>query len=395
MAGPLKGVRILDLTSVVMGPYAMQILGDMGADIIKVESPQGDIMRHMGRGRSPAMGPIHLAVNRNKRSLVLDLKQESAKAVLAKLIPTADVFIHTMRPSAIEGLGFGYERVRALKSSIVYCGAYGFGKDGPYASKAAYDDIIQGMSGMCGINTHLAGKPQYSPTILCDKIGGLTIAYAILGALFHQLRSGEGQFVEVPMFETMVSFLLIEHLWDRVHDSKHGQAGYPRILTQLRKPHQTKNGYLCVVPYTDKNWRDLFELGGRPELAKDERYATATGRSLNYETLFPLLAEIMSERTSEEWLADMGRLNIAVGPVNTLEDLFEDPHLAAVGAFVKVQHLSEGELTLVNAPVRYSATPCELTQLPPHLGEHCEAILTEIGLSSDEIAELRSTKAVV
>jgi len=393
MAGMLSGVRILDLTSVVMGPYAMQILGDMGADVIKIERPEGDIMRHMGRGRSVHMGPIHLAVNRNKRSIVLDLKQEGARSALTQLIKTADVFVHSMRASAIEKLGFGYEDVRRINPRLVYCGANGFGLDGPYATKAAYDDIIQGMSGMCGINAHMVGRPQYAPTILCDKIGGLTIAYAILGALFHQLKYGEGQFVEVPMLETMVSFLMIEHLWDRVLDPVNGQAGYPRILTQLRKPHKTKDGYLCIVPYTDKNWRDLFEVSGRPELAKDERYATATGRSLNYETLFPLLAQIMSEKTSEEWLAILAQLNIAVGPVHSLEDLFDDPHLAAVRMFFKYDHPTEGELSLVKAPVKFSAAPFEVREPPPRLGQHGEAILKEAGLPADQIAALKASGA--
>ncbi len=396
MAGMLSGVRILDLTSVVMGPYAMQILGDMGADIIKIERPEGDIMRHMGHGRSESMGPIHLTVNRNKRSLVLDLKQEEARSALAKLIPTADVFVHSMRPSAMEGLGFGYERVKKLNPKIVYCGAYGFGQEGPYAAKSAYDDIIQGMSGMCSINSAMVGKPQYAPTILCDKIGGLTIAYAVLGALFHQLKYGEGQFVEVPMLETMVSFLMIEHMWERALDPVKGQAGYPRVLTQLRKPHRTKDDvYLCIVPYTDKNWSDLFQVSGRPQLAKDERYATATGRSLNYETLFPLLAEIMAEKTSTEWLSELGRLNIAVGSVNSLEELFEDPHLAAVGMFFKYQHSTEGELSLVKAPVKFSAAPFEVWQGPPRLGEHGEGILKEAGLTLEEIALMKAKGATL
>jgi len=386
-------MRILDLTSVVMGPYAMQILGDMGADVIKVESPEGDIMRHMGRGPSAAMGPIHLAVNRNKRSLVLDLRQEAARQALTKLIATADVFAHTMRPAAIERLGFGYEAVRVAKPDIIYCGAYGYGKDGPYASMPAYDDMIQGMSGMCSLNAQLAGEPRFIPTILGDKVAGLTMAYAILAALFHRLRTGEGQFVEVPMFETLVSFMMIEHLWERVYDPKDGKAGYPRVLSQLRKPHRTKDGYLCVLPYTDRNWRDFFELANRPALAEDARYATANGRSQNYETLYKALGDIMAGRTCEEWRIDLERLSVPVARVNTLEDLFEDPHLAAVGAFVKAYHPREGDLTLVSPPVRFSATPCAIDRLPPGLGEHGATILGEAGLSPAEIDILKSTKA--
>jgi crotonobetainyl-CoA:carnitine CoA-transferase CaiB-like acyl-CoA transferase len=394
MSRMLEGIRIVDLTSVVMGPYAMQILGDMGADVIKVERPEGDIMRHMGRCRSEHMGPIHLSVNRNKRSIVLDLKHEEAREALAKIVTTADVFVHSMRPRAMEKLGFGYEQVKKLNPRIVYCGAYGYSQDGPYAQKAAYDDIIQGLSGMCGINSHMLGRPQFSPTILADKIGGLTIAYAILGALFHQQKYGEGQCLEVPMLETMVSFLMIEHMWQRTFDLEKGEAGYPRILTQLRKPHRTKDdGYLCIMPYTDRNWIDLFEVSGRAETAKDERYSTAHARSLNYETLFPMLAEIVAEKTTAEWLAILERLSIAGSVVNSLEDLYDDPHLKAVGMFFGYEHPSEGPINLVKAPVKFSARPFEVTNPPPRLGQHGEEILRDAGVSAETIAAMKAKGA--
>lgn len=394
MLGPLAGIRILDLTSVVMGPYATQILGDMGADVIKIEGPDGDIMRHMGSGATAAMGPIHMTVNRNKRSLVLDLQRPEARAALLRLIETADVFVHSMRPAAIERLGLGYDSVRQHRSDIVYCGAYGYSVQGPYADKPAYDDMIQGVSGLAALNARLAGEPRFTPTIVGDKVAGLTIAYAVLGALFHRARTGEGQFVEVPMFETLVSFLMVEHMWGRVHDREQGAVGYPRVLNQIRKPHRTLDGYLCVLPYTDRNWADFFQLAGRTDLGADPRYATANARSLNYETLYPLLAEILAKRSSQAWCDDFDRLSIPAAPVNSLEDLFTDAHLSAVGLFATHEHPVEGSLTYVNPPVNFSKTPSRIVRMAPARGEHSTQVLEEIGLTASDIEALRACGAV-
>lgn len=393
MPGPLSGIKIVDLTSVVMGPYATQIFGDMGAEVIKVESPEGDIMRHMGVGRNKAMGPIHLSVNRNKKSLMLDLRMPAAREALLRVIADADVFVHSMRPAAIERLGLDYPRIKEINPGIVYCGAYGFGKGGPYAEDPAYDDMIQGVSGLCAVNASLAGEPRFTPTIIGDKVAGLTIAYSILGALFHKLRSGEGQSIEVPMFEALTSFMLIEHLWERAFDPENGIAGYPRVLSQLRKPHRTKDGYLCVLPYTNKNWQDFFQLANRPDLAEDPRYTTANNRSQNYETLYKTLGDIMTERTSKEWLSQLKPLSIPVAPVNTLEDLFSDPHLAAVGMFFQREHPSEGLLTQVRPPVQFDKTPSEVNRLAPRLGEHSHEVLAAAGFSNDEINALTTAGA--
>lgn len=388
MPGPLSGIKIVDLTSVVMGPYATQIFGDMGAEVIKVESPEGDIMRHMGVGRSKAMGPIHLSVNRNKKSLVLDLRAPAGRAALLRVVADADVFVHAMRPAAIERLGLDYPQIREINPGIVYCGAYGFGNGGPYADDPAYDDMIQGVSGLCSINARLAGEPRFTPTIIGDKVAGLTIAYSVLGALFHKLRSGEGQSIEVPMFESLASFMLIEHMWERVFDPENGTAGYPRVLSQLRKPHRTQDGYLCVLPYTDKNWQDFFRLADRADLAADPRYATANNRSQNYETLYKTLGDILAQRTSAQWLSQLKPLSIPVAPVNSLEDLFSDPHLAAVGLFVQQEHPSEGRLTQVRPPVKFDKTPGEIKRLAPLLGEHSREVLAGAGLSDAEIEAL-------
>ncbi|WPB55872.1 CoA transferase [Xylophilus sp. GOD-11R] len=388
MAGPLKGIKILDLTSVVMGPYATQIFGDFGADVIKVESPDGDIMRHMGAAKRPAMGPIHVALNRNKRSLMLDLRQPTARETLLKLAATADVFVHSMRPDAIERLGLTYDALKAVKPDIVYCGAYGYGKAGPYALEPAYDDMIQGMCGMASINQHLAGEPRFTPTIVGDKVSGLTIAYSVLAALFHRSRTGEGQSIEVPMFESMVSFMMIEHLWERAFDRENGAAGYPRVMSQLRKPHRTSDGYVCMLPYTDRNWKDFFALAGRPDLAAEPRYATATSRSQNYETLYATLGEIISGNTTAHWLKHCGELSIPVAPVNSLDDLFSDPHLEAVGTFFTAEHPTLGKITQVKPPVNFSATPSEVRTLAPRLGQHSQEILSDAGFTPEEIAVL-------
>jgi crotonobetainyl-CoA:carnitine CoA-transferase CaiB-like acyl-CoA transferase len=395
MSGPLAGIKIVDLTSVVMGPYATQILGDMGAEVIKVESPDGDILRQMGEGRSPAMGPIHMTINRNKKSLMLDLRNPAAKAGLLRVVQKADMLIHALRPAAIERLGLGYEAVRLINPDIVYCGAYGYGKEGPYADDPAYDDMIQAMSGICDLNIGLAGEPRYTPTILGDKVAGLTIAYGVLGALVHKLRTGQGQFVEVPMLESLVSFTLQEHLWDRVFDAEHGVVGYPRVLSRLRRPYRTTDGYLCVMPYTDKNWQQFFEATGRADLAANPRYATANGRSSSYEILYEELSAIIAQRSCAEWLALLKPLSIPVAPVNRLTDLFDDPHLKAVGMFAQMQHPTEGTVTQVRPPVGFEASPNEIRRLAPRLGEHSRELLAEAGLTQAEIDELVAAGATL
>jgi crotonobetainyl-CoA:carnitine CoA-transferase CaiB-like acyl-CoA transferase len=395
MPGPLTGYKILDLTSVVMGPYATQNLGDLGADVIKVESPDGDIMRHMGAAKRPAMGPIHWALNRNKRSLVLDLKKPAAREALLRLARNADVFVHSMRPDAIERLGLGYVALKAVRSDIVYCGAYGYGKSGPYALEPAYDDMIQGMCGVAALNEQLAGEPRFTPTIIGDKVSGLFITYSVMAALLHRARTGEGQSIEVPMFESMVSFLLAEHMWERTFDREHGAVGYPRVMSQLRKPHRTTDGYVCVLPYTDRNWKDFFQLAERPDLAADPRYFSATSRSSNYEPLYAELGKIVAGNSNAYWLVECSKLSIPVAPVNRLEDLFTDPHLSAVEMFADYEHPDFGNVTQIKFPVTFSQGPNEVRRLAPMLGEHSEEILSESGFSKDEISQLRASGAAI
>ena len=290
MPGALDGIRIIDVTSVLLGPYATQMLGDMGADVIKVEGPPtGDIARNMGTVRSVNMGGIFLNANRNKRSLALDLKQDAAKEVLRRLIPTGDVFVHNMRPKAMAALGFDYDAVAALKPDVIYVGAYGFGQDGPYRAKPAYDDAIQAASGLSSLFVRQDGQARYVPSAMADKVVGLTLSQAIAVALLHKERTGEGQFVEVPMLETMVSFNMIEHLNGQAYVPPDGEMGYQRVTTPSRRPFPTSDGHVCILPYSDRHWSKFFTAVGRPELMEDPRFSTYRARTHTSRTRYPIL----------------------------------------------------------------------------------------------------------
>ena len=286
------------------------MLGDIGANIIKIEAPSsGDLMRHMGPGRNAGMSGIHLNINRNKRILVLDLKQQPAKDVLCRLIKTTDVFFHNMRPQAITKLGFDYAGVAAEKSDIIYCGAYGYGADGPYAARPAYDDLIQGITALAALGAVGGNAPRYMPTVLSDKLVGLMASQAILAALFHRSHSGEGQQIEVPMFETVASFLLTEHICGRAFDPPLANAGNARLLSENRKPAKASDGHICILPYTDANWAAFFEISGRTELASDPRFALYAERMKNIDELYALMGKAVAEKTVAEWSEESGCLD--------------------------------------------------------------------------------------
>lgn len=381
--GPLTGVRVVDLTSVFLGPYCTQILGDMGANVIKVESPVGDIVRGIGPARTAGMGPIHLSVNRSKRSLVLDLQQAAARAALLKLVETADVFVHNMRPQAIARLGLTYEEVREARADIVYCGAYGFGQDGPYASRPAFEDIVQGAAGLAAVQGQ--PEPRYVKTAIADKTGGLVAAYAIAMALYHRERTGEGQAIEVPMFETMVSYVLLEQLYGMTFEPAIGGATYPRLLSCDRRPYRTTDGYICVLVYTDRQWARLFELVGRSDLTADDRFRTIAARTDNTDELYAFLAALLEQRSTREWLELFEQADIPAMPLNSVEDLLHDPHLAEREFIRTVTHHSEGEIRTVGIPVKFSRTPGRIERLAPRLGEQSRELLAEAGLSASEI----------
>jgi len=393
VSGPLSGVRVVDCTTVVLGPWAAQQLGDLGADVIKVEPPEGDTTRQLGPMKNPGMGAFYLAVNRNKRSIVLDLKQPAARDVLLRLARDANVLLHNYRPQAARRLGMSYEAFRAVNPSIVYVGTYGFRAAGPYGDKPAYDDIIQAASGLASLQASIVGEPRYVPTIVADKSSSMTVLAAVLAALYHQARTGEGQEVEVPMFESMAAWVMVEHLYGETFRPALDTTGYKRILNPNRRPFKTKDGYLAILPYTDQNWRDFFTLTGRRDLLEDPRFKTLGTRLRHIEILYGEVGAVAVTRTNAEWLADLDRLNIPAMSVNSLESLLHDPHLEAVGFWQTVDHPTEGRMRLPGLPASYGKTPGAIRRLPPRLGEHSAEVLREIGLGEDEVAALLASGA--
>ncbi|MDB5577223.1 MAG: CoA transferase [Bradyrhizobium sp.] len=381
--GPLGGIRVIDITNVIMGPFATHILADMGADVIKIESEEGDSFRSYRPNRSPGMAGGFLHLNRNKRSVVLDLKQASGMAALRKLIATADVFVHSLRPKAIEKLGLGYEAVRAMRPDIIYCGAYGFGEKGPYRDKAAYDDIIQAGSGLAALHIPSRGEPAFMPTVLCDKLSGQVIAYSVMAALFQRERGGGGQAIEVPMFETTAEFAYIEHLLGFAFEPQLGPTGYVRVVSPRRKPFRTADGYICILPYSDRNWRDFFEFVGRPDLSADPRFYPLTERVAHLETLYEMIEAEAPKHPTAEWVAFCDDVSIPCMPVLSLDELPDNEHMKAVGMFGQAEHPSEGAYKTIRAPVSFSSAPFRIRRHAPRLGEHTAEILQELGIVDD------------
>jgi crotonobetainyl-CoA:carnitine CoA-transferase CaiB-like acyl-CoA transferase len=393
MPGPLSGVRVVDCSTVVLGPWAAQQLGDLGADVIKVEPPEGDTTRQLGPMKNPGMGAFFLAVNRNKRSIVLDLKQRSARDVLVRLAQNADVLLHNYRPRAARRLGLSYEMFRAVNPGLIYVATYGFRAAGPYGEKPAYDDIIQAASGIAATQGALIGEPRYVPTIVADKTSSMTVLVAMLAALYHKARTGEGQEVEVPMFESLVAWVMIEHLYGATFEPPIDTVGYKRVLNRYRRPFKTKDGHLAILPYSDQNWRDFFMLAGRDDLLNDPRYTTLGTRLKHIERLYEELASIALTRTNADWLAELDKHNIPGMVVNSLESLLSDPQLEATGFWQLVEHPTEGRMRLPGVPTTYSKTPGSIRLLPPRLGEHTREILREAGVSEAEIEVLVASGA--
>jgi crotonobetainyl-CoA:carnitine CoA-transferase CaiB-like acyl-CoA transferase len=396
MPGPLDGIRILELTSVVLGPWACQILADMGADVVKIEPPRGDSNRNLGAHRkTPNMAALYLTCNRNKRSIVLDLKKKSAIDAVLKLVATADVLIHNNRPQAMEKLGLGYAALRKINPRLIYCGAYGYGKRGPYGDKGALDDSIQGVSGIAMLNEMVLGEARYLPTIVADKTTAMTAVYGVLAALFHRERTGQGQELEVPMFETMVNWVMAEHLWGQTFDPPMGPAGYVRLMSHHRKPYKTKDGYIAILPYFDAHWETFCKLTGRLDLLEDPKFKTMATRVANIDDTYSETAKTMAGRTTKEWMDIFGKTNVPTIVVNGLDDLIEDPHLKAVGFWKTVDHPTEGKLRTPAFPVAFSETPADLRRHAPNLGEHSVEILREAGLDQAAIdAMLKAGDAV-
>jgi crotonobetainyl-CoA:carnitine CoA-transferase CaiB-like acyl-CoA transferase len=394
MAGPLEGVRVIDLTGTVLGPMGTQVLGDAGADVIKVEPPGGDAVRYVGPRRSPDMGAYFVNLNRNKRSLVLDLKRPEARAALLRLIDGADVFVHNMRLAAATRAGLDYDALAARNPRLIHASATGYRMSSSLRDEPAYDDIIQGRSGLASLNGLATGAdgPRYVPTVMADKLTGHVLAGAIGMALYHRERSGRGQALHVPMLDTVLAFLLPEHLWGHSINEPDQGIGYTRMLTPHRRPYATADGFLCLIAVTDDQWRRMFRMFGREALMEDSRFSSISARADNIDLVYGVVAEEMAKRSTAEWLGLLSQADLPHGPANTLEDLRRDPYLLEVDFFRSIDHPSEGPMTTLAIPVDYFGTPAEIRRQAPRLGEHTVEILREIGLSDGEIHAVSGKK---
>ncbi len=389
--GPLQGIKIVDMTTVLMGPFATQTLGDYGADVIKVESLDGDVTRQIGPTRHPGMGPVFLNVNRSKRSICLDLKKDAGRAVVLRLVADADVLVYNVRPQAMQRLRLGYEDVAAVNPRLIYAGVFGFGQDGPYAAKAAYDDLIQGGSALAHLMARGGdGTPRYVPNALVDRIVGLNAVGAILASLVHRDRTGVGQRVDIPMFETMAGFVMGDHLGGLTYEPPLDQGGYARHLSPDRRPYKTSDGYICVIVYNDKQWDKFLTATGRDDLRSDPRFATFAGRSANIDHVYAELARIIALRSTAEWITLLDEADVPALPMHDLVSILNDPHLVATEFFPTVEHPSEGKIRSMRPAATWSKTQAVPTRLAPRLGQQSEDVLRELGYSSDEITQLIS-----
>ena len=371
-----------------MGPVAAQHLGDMGADVIKVEGPEGDLTRSIGPRKSQDMGAVFVTCNRNKRSIVLDLKQPDARAVLQRLVAGSDVLIHSVRSGPARKIGLDYEQLRKHNERLVYCHVKGYADEGAYGGQPAFDDTMQAESGLAMLQTVIGGEPRYFPSSIVDKICAIHAAYAVMLALFERAHSGLGQQVELPMFETISAFNLTEHLWGEAFEPPLGPMGYESVRKGVRKPYPTRDGYLAFLPYSDLHWHKFFRLVGKPELVEDARFATFNARMKNYDAVFGFVQETLRQRTTAEWVALFGDADIPMAAVNELEDLLEHPHLKSVGFWQSLPHHTEGMLRTPSNPIRLQRTPASIRMLAPRLGEHTREVLNEFEFGGGEVEKL-------
>jgi crotonobetainyl-CoA:carnitine CoA-transferase CaiB-like acyl-CoA transferase len=395
--GPLAGLKIVDLTSVLMGPYASQLLGEMGADVIKVEAPNGDLVRQIGPAKNAGMGPVFLNTNRSKRSIALNLKTTAGREVLMELVRLADVFLYNVRPQAMDRLGLTYEELREINPRLIYVGVFGYGQDGPYAARPAYDDLIQGASTLSATIAYSTnGSPQYVPLALVDRITGLSAVNATLAAVVERSRSGLGQRIDVPMFENMVGFVMADHMAAYTFVPPLGKAGYSRLLSPNRRPYKTLDGHICAMIYTDKQWRNFFRLVDREiEFDADDRMRSITTRTVHINDIYAELEAVMGTKTTADWMRLLEDADIPATPVHDFLSIFSDEHLTAINFFGVEEHPSEGVIRKMRHPNTWSRTqPCHARSIP-RLGEDGIDVLLETGYSQSEIEELCRVGALV
>jgi len=392
---PLAGIRILDMTSVMLGPYATQMLGDYGADVVKIEAPTGDSTRVTGPSLEAGMSATFIGANRSKRSVVLDLKRPEAREALLALAEHADVLIYSVRPQKLAALGLDPASLRARNERLVVVSVHGFGEDGPYAGRPAYDDIIQGLCGLASLSEAGGGEPQYVPTVIADKTCALFATQAVLAALVARGSTGRGSHVEVPMLESMVNFTLVEHFYGAHFRPPLGTTGYARLLTRWRRPYRTTDGHVCVVPYSDLHWQRFFTEAGQPDLMSDERFAGLAARTRNIDALYAELARCIATRSTADWLEACDRLDIPSAPLRRLDDLEADPQLVATHFFQTMEDPAFGPIVVPRAPLKFDGVFASPTRLPPRLGQHTREVLAEYGLDPAFVDALIRTGAAV
>lgn len=395
--GPLAGLRIVDMTTVLMGPYATQILGDFGADVIKVEAPDGDLVRQIGPMRHKGMGPVFLNVNRSKRSITLDLKKPDGREALLALAKEADVLVYNVRAKAMDRLGLSFETLQEINPKLIYAGMFGYDQNGPYAARPAYDDLIQGGALIPYLFSRVnEGKPSYVPAAIADRIVGMAAVNAILAAVMERTQSGKGQRVDVPMYETMVSMIMADHMGGLTYEPPLDQGGYARHLSPDRKPYETRDGHICALVYTDGHWRRFFKAIGRPDMPDaDPRFVSFPNRMAHIDEVYAELAVIMRTRTTAEWMDLLEQADVPAMPMHDFESIMDDPHLREIGFFQTVEHPSEGRIKAMAPPVTLSRTPAQPSRPAPRQGEHGVEILREAGFSESEIASLTASGAVL
>ncbi|MCP1336769.1 CaiB/BaiF CoA transferase family protein [Futiania mangrovi] len=392
---PLEGITVLDLSTVLMGPLATQILADHGARVIKVEPPSGDIVRWLGPSRSKGMGPLFLHLNRGKEGVALDLKDARAREAVMRLAADADVVVHNLRPKVMRRLGFGFDAVKAVNPRVVYCSLYGFGQDGPYADRPAYDDLIQGASGLPSLMQAAGtGEPRYVALNIADRLVGISAAYAITIGILARDRTGQAQEIDVPMFETLASQVLSEHMYGRSFEPPLGPAGYPRLLTSERRPFATADGHICVVCYTDAHWKRFLTEIGRDDLLSDPRFVNVGARLNAISEVYGFLADRLRAQPTAHWLEVFDRLDIPATPLNTVDSLIDDPQASAVGLIREVDHPTEGRIRTHRNPVLWGGQPTPLG-LTPLLGQHTVEVLTAAGVSAQDIAAMQADGVAV